>query len=84
MHLTGFGNTLVQPKRSADAVVRFGSPDQVTSELGECLSKCGTVFVNTSAWYVAADIADVHHAWAKSRFEVLSGDLLTSDYILIE
>ncbi|MDE0268574.1 MAG: PIN domain-containing protein [Acidimicrobiaceae bacterium] len=32
----------------------------------------------------AADIADVHHVRAKSRLEEFSGDLLTSDHVLIE
>ncbi len=43
-----------------------------------------SVFVDTSAWYAAADTADVHHLRAVERLSEFSQDLLTSDHVLIE
>ncbi len=43
-----------------------------------------SVFVDTSAWYAAADTADVHHLRAVERLSEFSRDLLTSDHVLIE
>ena len=43
-----------------------------------------TVFVDTSAWYAAADAGDVHHTRAITRLEEFAGDLLTSDHVLVE
>ena len=43
-----------------------------------------TVFVDTSAWYAAADVSDVHHRRAVERLSEFSGDLLTSDHVLVE
>lgn len=43
-----------------------------------------TVFVDTSAWYAAADRDDASHLRAAARFEEFSGQLLTTDHILIE
>lgn len=43
-----------------------------------------SVFVDTSAWYAAADIGDVHHRRAVERLSEFSGDLLTSDHVLVE
>lgn len=43
-----------------------------------------TVFVDTSAWYAAADIDDAGHARASRRLEEFADDLLTSDHVLVE
>jgi predicted nucleic acid-binding protein len=43
-----------------------------------------TVFVDTSAWYAAADRDDAGHARAAARLEEFSGRLLTSDHVLVE
>ena len=43
-----------------------------------------SVFVDTSAWYAAADLGDVHHSRAVERLSEFSGDLLTSDHVLVE
>ena len=43
-----------------------------------------TVFVDTSAWYAAADIDDAGHERAARRLEEFAGALLTSDHVLIE
>lgn len=43
-----------------------------------------SVFVDTSAWYAAADLRDVHHGRAVERLSEFSGDLLTSDHVLVE
>ena len=43
-----------------------------------------SVFVDTSAWYAAADLGDVHHGRAIGRLSEFSGDLLTSDHVLVE
>jgi predicted nucleic acid-binding protein len=42
-----------------------------------------SVFVDTSAWYAAADRADRNNARAKERL-VASGRLVTSDHVLLE
>ena len=43
-----------------------------------------SVFVDTSAWYAAADAGDVHHRRAVERLGEFSHDLLTSDHVLVE
>ena len=43
-----------------------------------------TVFVDTSAWYAAADADDASHLRAAARLEEFSGELLTSDHVLVE
>ncbi len=43
-----------------------------------------SVFVDTSAWYAAADLGGVHHGRAVERLSEFSGDLLTSDHVLVE
>lgn len=43
-----------------------------------------TVFVDTSAWYAAADANDAAHGRAKAQFERFAGRLLTSDHVLVE
>ena len=43
-----------------------------------------SVFVDTSAWYAAADVSDVHHRRAVERLSEFSKNLLTSDHVLIE
>jgi uncharacterized protein len=43
-----------------------------------------TVFVDTSAWYAAADLDDASHARAGTRLEEFTGQLVTTDHILIE
>lgn len=43
-----------------------------------------TVFVDTSAWYAAADTDDAGHARASRRLEEFAGELLTSDHVLVE
>lgn len=43
-----------------------------------------TVFVDTSCWYAAADDDDASHHRAAERLEEFSGQLLTSDHVLVE
>jgi len=43
-----------------------------------------SVFVDTSAWYAAADRGDAHHSQAVERLSEFSRDLVTSDHVLIE
>lgn len=43
-----------------------------------------TVFVDTSAWYAAADRSDRSHARASLLLSQFEGDLLTSDHVLVE
>ncbi len=43
-----------------------------------------SVFVDTSAWYAAADLGDVHHRRAVERLGEFSRYLLTSDHVLVE
>jgi uncharacterized protein len=43
-----------------------------------------TVFVDTSVWYAAADRDDASHARAAARLEEFTGQLVTTDHILIE
>jgi len=43
-----------------------------------------TVFVDTSAWYAAADRDDASHARAAARLEEFIGQLVTTDHILVE
>ncbi|MDE0067277.1 MAG: PIN domain-containing protein [Acidimicrobiaceae bacterium] len=43
-----------------------------------------SVFVDTSAWYAAADLGDIHHDRAVERLSEFSGDLVTSDHVLVE
>ena len=43
-----------------------------------------TVFVDTSAWYAAADGDDAGHERAARRLEEFAGTLLTSDHVLVE
>ena len=43
-----------------------------------------TVFVDTSAWYAAADANDSGHQRAARRLREFDGGLLTSDHVLIE
>jgi uncharacterized protein len=43
-----------------------------------------TVFVDTSAWYAAADADDRSHERAASLLREFSGDLLTTDHVLVE
>ncbi len=43
-----------------------------------------TVFVDTSAWYAAADRQDRSHDRATLRLSEFEGHLVTSDHILIE
>ena len=43
-----------------------------------------TVFVDTSAWYAAADADDAVHDRAKAHLERFAGRLLTSDHVLVE
>lgn len=43
-----------------------------------------TVFVDTSAWYAAADADDKSHTRASTRLREFSGELLTSDHVLVE
>lgn len=42
------------------------------------------VFVDTSAWYAAADRSDRSHERAAARLGEFEGALLTSDHVLIE
>ena len=44
------------------------------------------LFVDTGAFYAAADVSDRHHAAAESTFRMRgpAGDLLTSDYVFVE
>lgn len=43
-----------------------------------------TVFVDTSAWYGAADADDASHQRATARLSEFQGQLITSDHVLIE
>lgn len=43
-----------------------------------------SVFVDTSAWYAAADADDASHDRAAERLQQFGGELITSDHILIE
>ncbi|WP_420618364.1 type II toxin-antitoxin system VapC family toxin [Candidatus Poriferisocius sp.] len=43
-----------------------------------------TVFVDTSAWYAAADVDDAGHERAARRLQEFAGGLLTSDHVLVE
>ena len=43
-----------------------------------------TVFVDTSAWYAAADLDDAGHQRAARRLQDYAGGLLTSDHVLVE
>ena len=43
-----------------------------------------TVFVDTSAWYAAADADDAGHGRASRRLEEFAGELLTSDHVIVE
>ncbi len=43
-----------------------------------------SVFVDTSAWYAAADADDSGHERAARRIREFEGQLLTSDHVLIE
>ena len=43
-----------------------------------------SVFVDTSAWYAVADAGDASHARAAALLKQFSGDLVTSDHVLIE
>ncbi len=43
-----------------------------------------TVFVDTSAWYAAADADDAAHHRARTHLERFAGRLLTSDHVLVE
>ena len=43
-----------------------------------------SVFVDTSAWYAAADLGDAHHRRAVERLSEFTGNLLTSDHVLVE
>lgn len=43
-----------------------------------------TAFVDSSAWYAAADADDANHVRAAARIEEFAGRLLTSDHVLIE
>lgn len=43
-----------------------------------------TVFVDTSAWYAAADSGDTSHQRATELLSAFTGQLLTSDHVLVE
>jgi len=43
-----------------------------------------TVYVDTSAWYAAADVDDAGHDCAARWLEEFAGALLTSDHVLVE
>lgn len=43
-----------------------------------------TAFVDSSAWYAAADADDANHLRAAARIKEFAGQLLTSDHVLIE
>ena len=43
-----------------------------------------SVFVDTSAWYAVADAGDTSHERAAALLKQYSGDLVTSDHVLIE
>jgi len=43
-----------------------------------------SVFVDTSAWYAAADADDAGHERAARRLREFEGRLLTSDHVLVE
>lgn len=44
----------------------------------------GLVFVDTTAWYAAADPDDTSHQRATGRLSEFAGRLVTSDHILVE
>lgn len=43
-----------------------------------------SVFVDTSAWYAAADRSDAHHSRAVELLSEFARDLVTSDHVLVE
>ncbi|WP_420623698.1 type II toxin-antitoxin system VapC family toxin [Candidatus Poriferisodalis sp.] len=43
-----------------------------------------SVFVDTSAWYAAADVDDAGHVRAARRLEEFAGALVTSDHVIVE
>ena len=43
-----------------------------------------SVFVDTSAWYAAADGGDTSHTRAVELLSAFTGQLLTSDHVLVE
>lgn len=43
-----------------------------------------SAFVDTSAWYAAADADDASHSRAAALLEELKGELVTSDHVLVE
>lgn len=43
-----------------------------------------TVFVDTSAWYAAADLDDASHSRGSSLLRRYEGNLLTSDHVVVE
>lgn len=43
-----------------------------------------TAFVDTSAWYAAADADDASHLRAAALLEEFRGQLITSDHVLVE
>jgi uncharacterized protein len=43
-----------------------------------------TAFVDTSAWYAAADRDDASHALTAARLEEFTGQLITSDHVLVD
>lgn len=44
----------------------------------------GLIFVDTSAWYAAADAADQSHQRATELLSEFAGRLVTSDHVLVE
>lgn len=42
------------------------------------------IFVDTSAWYAVADAGDASHERASALLNRFSGDLVTSDHVLVE
>jgi len=43
-----------------------------------------SIFVDSSAWYAVADAGDASHERAVALLDQFSGDLVTSDHVLIE
>ena len=43
-----------------------------------------SIFVDTSAWYAVADAGDASHERASALLNRFSGDLVTSDHVLVE
>ena len=43
-----------------------------------------TIFVDSSAWYAAADADDANRRRAAARIEEFAGELMTSDHVLVE